>query len=77
MKIHIGSRTSSHDSDYSGEQENGEIKAGNVSYKRSIFGIDVCSMYFSLPGGWVTEVGGAVTLNQVSILSATGSLENS
>ena len=27
-------------------------------------------------GGWVTQVGGAVTLDQLSILSAAGSLEN-
>ena len=74
--MNIGSRTSSHDSDYSGDQENGEIKAGNVLCKQFIFGIEICLMYFALPGGWVTQAGGAVTLDQISILSAPGSLKN-
>lgn len=44
--MNIGSRTSSHDSDYSGDQENGEIKAGNVLYKQFTFGIEICILRY-------------------------------
>ena len=64
--------TPHHQSDYSEEQENGGTEPGIV-----------LSEHFSsyqvsgdvIPWGWVTQVGGAVTLDQVSILSAPSSLE--
>ena len=60
-----------------GSKKTARLKLEMFRINHLIFDIDVCAMYFPLPGGWVTEVGGAVTLDQVSILSATGSLENS
>ena len=64
--------TPHHQSNYSEEQENGGTEPGIV-----------LSEHFSsyqvsgdvIPWGWVTQVGGAVTLDQVSILSAPSSLE--
>ena len=55
---------------YSEEQANGGTKPGIV--KKNFFRV-IKNLFVMLPGGWVTQAGGAVTLDQVSILSAPSS----